>query len=182
MPTMQDIERQAQTLAKLRTAVAERTQALIDAQEQLKRDHLPGIKRALDKAAAAELTMRELLAESRALFVKPKTVVFHGVQVGYEKATGKIEFTDADAVVALIKKKLPEKAAILIKTTEAPVKKAMAQLTVAELKSIGATVSEDGDRIVVRFVDAALDKLITALLRDALGNAPTEAEPEAEEA
>jgi hypothetical protein len=41
-------------------------------------------------------------------------------------------------------------------------------LTVAELKSLGCTVEETGDRVVVRFADKEVDKLVNALLKNAV--------------
>jgi hypothetical protein len=92
-------------------------------------------------------------------------VVLHGVQVGFEKGKGTISFGDADQVVALIEKKLPDLADTLIAVKKAPIKKAVAQLSAAQLKAIGCSITGAEDRVVVRAVDSAVDKLVAALLK-----------------
>jgi hypothetical protein len=70
-------------------------------------------------------------------------------------------------VVARIKKHLPEQADVLIKLKETPVKDALAQLSAAELKKLGVTVSEAGDQVVVKPVDSEVDKMVDALMKEA---------------
>ncbi|MDP3612591.1 MAG: hypothetical protein Q8R98_12115, partial [Rubrivivax sp.] len=89
------------------------------------------------------------------------------IRVGFEKGKGAISFEDADQVVKLVKKKLPELLDQLVKTEEKPLKGGLKQLTVAQLKSVGCTVEETGDQVVVRAVDSDVDKLVKALLKGA---------------
>lgn len=163
--SMEAIESKAKVYAAARERLAESVNALNAAIAALQRDHLPGIKRQLGRAFEAENALQALVQANPHLFTKPRTVVLHGVKVGYEKGVGGIEFDDGDQVVALIRKKLPELADVLIVTKESPVKKALNQLTVQQLKAIGCTVREAGDRVVVRAVDSAVDKLVTAMLK-----------------
>ncbi len=181
MPTMNDIDRATRAYAEARELLTQRTAALRDGMEALKRNELPGIKRALEKATARQAELQALLESAPDLFVKPRTVVLHGVKVGFEKGKGKIEFDDAVRVCKLIKSKLPEKADVLIDTVEKPVKKALAQLTVAELKSLGCTVQADGDVVVIRPIDSELDKLVQALMRGALDDTVQAQQAEATE-
>jgi hypothetical protein len=167
--TLNQISKQAEVHAQARALLAERVTALTDAQAALRRDHLPGIKRALARAAETEAALRSLVEANPGFFVRPRTQVFAGIKVGYAKGKGALSFDDADAVVARIKKHLPEQADVLIRTKEAPVKEALAQLTAAELKKIGVTLTEAGDQTVVRPVDSDVDKMVDALLKAAMG-------------
>ena len=101
------------------------------------------------------------------LFVKPRTLVIAGVRIGIQKGKGQIVYGDADQVVKLIRKHFPEQADALIAVKETPVKKALANLSVAELKRIGVTVEETGDQVVIKPTDSEVDKLVAALLREA---------------
>jgi hypothetical protein len=92
--------------------------------------------------------------------------VLHGVRVGFAKGKGRIEYEDADKVVALIDKKLPELADELVRTERKPLKSALERLTVQQLRAIGCTVEEAGDRVVVRAEDTDIDRLVTALLAE----------------
>lgn len=167
MATMQHIEARTQAYAAARSKLAEAVQQLQDGIDNLRKNNLPRIKRNLEKAGELHAELRALIAESPELFAKPKTVVFHGIKVGFEKGKGAIEFEDPEAVVKLIEKKLPDQADVLIKTTSKPVKSALKQLTVQQLKAIGCTVEESGDLVVVRAIDSEVDKLVAALLKGA---------------
>lgn len=167
--TLDTISKQAEVHAQARTLLAERVTALTDAQAALRREHLPGIKRALNRAAETEAALRALVDANPECFKKPRTQVFSGIKVGYAKGKGALSFDDPDAVVSRIKKHLPDQADVLIRTKEAPVKEALAQLTAAELKKIGVTVSEAGDQTVVKPVDSEVDKMVDALLKAAAG-------------
>lgn len=171
MATLTDIENHARLYAahreKLSTVVADLNTAL----EALKRQRLPAIRRALDHAAQTEGELRELIAAAPHLFVKPRTVIFHGVKIGYAKGKGAIEWGDPEQVIRLIRRHLPDQAEALIVTRETPAKAALANLSVADLKRIGCAVTESGDEIVLRATDSALDKMVDALLKSAVGDA-----------
>ena len=167
MATMNEIEARVQSYAGARTKLADAVQQLHDAIENLRRNNLPRIKRNLEKASELHAEVAALIADSPALFIKPRSVVLHGIKVGFEKGKGLISFDDADQVVKLIEKKLPDMADVLVKTTSKPVKQALKQLTVQQLKAIGCTVEESGDQVLVRAVDSEVDKLVTALLKGA---------------
>ena len=166
---LETITKAAEVHSQARSLLSERVTALQAAQAALHREHLPAIKRALTKAAESEAKLRALVENHPECFVKPKTHVLAGIKVGYAKGKGALSFDDADAVVARIKKHLPEQADVLIRTKEAPVKEALAQLSAAELKKIGVTLSEAGDQTVVRPVDSEVDKMVDALLKAATG-------------
>ncbi len=176
MATIQEIEARTLAYSAARHKLAEAVAQLQDGIDNLRKSNLPRIKRNLERAGELHAELRAMLADSPDLFVKPRTVVFHGIKVGYEKGKGLITFDDSDAVVKLIGKKLPDQVDVLVKTTSKPVKAALKQLTVQQLKSIGCTVEETGDQVVVRAIDSEVDKLVAALLKGA------EEEAEAEEA
>jgi hypothetical protein len=72
-------------------------------------------------------------------------------------------------VVTLIEKSFPKaQADLLIKTTKKPIKKALEDLDVGALKRIGCRVVETGDEIVIKPADSEVDKIVTALLADAI--------------
>ena len=166
---LETISKNAEVHAQARNLLAERVTALTDAQAALRREHLPGIKRALARAAETEAALRALVEANPGCFIRPRTQVFAGIKVGYAKGKGALSFDDADSVVARIKKHLPEQADVLIRTKEAPVKEALAQLTVAELKKIGVTIEDAGDTVVIKPVDSEVDKMVDALLKAATG-------------
>ncbi len=56
---------------------------------------------------------------------------------------------------------------MLIATSERPAKEALANLTAAELKKLGISVTDGGDAVFIKPADSAVDKMVDALLKDA---------------
>ncbi len=165
--TLNQIESKARTYSDARDRLRELCAALEDGMKALRIEHLSGIRRALNRAAEAEAALHALVEQAPELFVKPKTVILHGVRVGYMKGKGKIEWESDEQVVKLIRKHFPELADVLIVTAEKPSKDGLAALTVADLKKLGATVDEAGDQVYIKPADSALDKMVDALLKSA---------------
>jgi arsenate reductase-like glutaredoxin family protein len=161
-----DIEAATRRYAEARARLAERVTELEDEVRALKRARLPAIRRALAEAQARRDELASLIQEAPQLFERPKTVIFHGIRVGWQKGRGSITWDDDERVCALIRKHFPAQAESLIKVIERPLKTALAQLSTADLKRIGVQVVETGDEIVIRPVDGDLDRLIERMLED----------------
>ena len=166
-PNLTDIDRRARAYADARESLTALVTELTGAIESMKRQALPDIKRAVARAAGHHDALKGLIEAAPELFVKPRTVTLHGIRVGYVKGKGGIAWDDADAVVAAIQRHLPEQAEALIRWTAKPLKEAINQLDVSELKKIGCRVVDTGDQIVIKPVDSEVDKLVDALLKDA---------------
>lgn len=166
--TLADLEVRAKALADSRAVVSEIVESLNEGIEALKRDCMKDLKRAVNAAAERHERLKAVIADNPQLFVKPRTVVMHGIKFGFTKGAGKLEFEDEARVVALIKKHFPDQADVLIATKETPVKTALSQLSVAELKRLGVTVEGTDDVVVIKPTDSAVDKLVTQLLKSAV--------------
>lgn len=164
---MERTEQLTQNYRQRYDVLADRVQDLEGEVEKLKRRRLPGIKSAVHAAAQARDELQAHIEQHPELFDRPRTVVIAGIRVGLMKGKGKIEFDAAEKVVRLIRKHLPDQADSLIRVTEAPVKKALGNLSTAELKRIGCTVEETADQVVIKPVDGDVDKLVNALLKEA---------------
>jgi len=168
VPSMTDIETRARKYAEARDTLRDLCAALNDGIAALQKEHLPGIRKAVQRASEAEATLKALIESAPELFQKPKTVTLHGVRLGYMKGKGGIVFDrDPDAVVAAIMKHLPEQAEALIRWTGKPLKEALNQLDVASLKKIGGRVVDTGEIVFIKAVDSAVDKMVEALLKGA---------------
>ena len=158
------IEAQAKTLADARTVLSERVSGLQEELEATKRRRLPGIKSAVASAIEAKSTLEAAIARAPGLFEDPRTIVVHGIRVGFMKGKGKIEWADEKSVIARIKQHFPDQAKVLIKIVEKVQKKALAGLSTADLKRLGCTVGEVGDVVYIKPVDDEVDKLVAKLL------------------
>jgi hypothetical protein len=166
MASLAEIEKLAKGLSDAREALKGRMAQLEDEIAAAKKRYLPGIRKAVEIAAGRHQKLFDALAENHELFVRPKTVIFHGIRVGYQKAKGEITWDDEDQVIRLIKKHFPDAVDNLVKTKETPIKPALALLTVTDLKKIGVTVTETSDQVFIKPTDSEIDKMINALLKD----------------
>ena len=168
MPTLNEIEARAKRYAEAREVLAVIVGELHASIEKLKRSSMSDIKRAVARVAEQHDKLKEMIGEAPTLFAKPRTLTLHGIRCGYAKGKGGITYDDADAVVAAIQKHLPEQEEALIRWTGKPLKEALNQLDVSDLKRIGCRVVGTGDQIVIKPVDSEVDKLLDALIKDAV--------------
>lgn len=168
MSLLKLVELKTKDFSDARAELANRVRALKDEIERAKRKHLLGIRNAVDKAAEAHAALHGVIKENADLFEKPRTQIFYGVKVGYRKGTGAITWTDEDNVVKLIRKHFEEQFEVLVKTTYKPVKDAIAQLSADDLKKLGVKVGSVDDEVFIKPTDTEIDKLVTALLKDAV--------------
>lgn len=175
MSTMQLIEAKAKSYAQARDKLAEIVTTLHDGMEALKRSHMADLKKAINRAAETSDALRALVEASPELFEKPKTAIFHGIRVGFQKGKGKISWDDAEEVVRLIHKHFPDELDDLITTTEKPAKEGLNELTAAQLKKLGITVDEGGNAVFIKPVDSAVDKMVKALLKGVMDEQEAEA-------
>jgi hypothetical protein len=166
-PTLEQIAKATRHFADTRRELA----ALVDATNRRMRliyeDNLAHIRKLLERANNSRTALEALITAAPELFVRPRTIVVHGVKIGLRKGKGGIEWGDEEQVLRFIKKLFPAQAAVLIRTTEQPVKNALAELPAADLKRLGVTVEETGDVPVIQFADTAADKLIKAFFKSA---------------
>lgn len=161
-----EIEKLTQEYSVARDALAAHVEELQSGITALKKQSLPKIRRQAERVAEKYIALHGAIEAAPDLFVKPKTVIFHGVKIGYVKGRGEITWEDTDQVLKLIKKHFPDQVDMLIKIEEKPIKAALAQLAVADLKRIGVTVTETNDQIVIKPTDSEIDRLVNALLKD----------------
>jgi hypothetical protein len=171
MTTLNDLERRAKALADTREAVSAIVGELNAGIDALKREHMKALKRAVAAAAEQHERLRAVIEENPQLFVKPRTVVLHGIKFGYVKGAGKLEYDDERRVIALIRKHFPDQVDVLVATRETPVKAALSQLAVADLKRLGVTVEGTDDVVVIKPTDSEVDKLVNQLLKSAVDEA-----------
>lgn len=173
--TMKEIEDLTKDFADKRAALAHEMETLEGAIARLKDSRRAAIRELVGDLATSHSRLELAVEDSPALFKRPKTHILHGIKVGFRKEPGKVSFENAGQVVKLIRKHLAELADTLIKTTETPVKSALAQLSGAELKKIGATITDSSDAVLIKPADSEIDKWIDALLADDEPAAPVKA-------
>lgn len=140
---------------------------LNDELEAVRRRRLTKIRRLVAESAQRHNELANGLETSRDLFTEQRTVMFHGIKIGFRKGTGRIEWEDDAGVIRLIRRHFPDQADLLIHTEERPNKKAIRELSGPDLRRIGCTVTETGDEAFIKPADSEVDKIVNALLREA---------------
>lgn len=138
-----DLERLRSKGQKVMAVVEKKQQAVLDEHKK----ELDQIAHELD-LARIELELR--VVYGRQFFLKPKTQVFHGIEVGYVKERDTLEVPPDNILIPRIKTLLKTKISVLIRTVESVVKEAFKQLTVDEKQKLGCRIIRGADKVVVR--------------------------------
>jgi hypothetical protein len=168
MTTLIEIEKSAKEFSDARKILRDRVEVLDEGIRALKKRYLPGIRSAVETAKEKQASLSASIADSKDLFIKPRTMTLFGIRFGIEKQKGKIEWEKGGVpgIVKLVKKLFPDSWETYIKVKEEPMKKTLATLPSADLKKLGIQVTETGDAVVIKPVDSEVDKLVDALLNE----------------
>ncbi len=168
MATLDQIDAKARKYADARDELAVSVQKLEDRIERLKRRSLSLIKKQVAAAAARRLDLKNAIDDSKDLFKRPRTIIMHGIKVGFAKGKGKIEYSkeDVERIVRLIEKYFPKQEPTLIQIKKTPIKKALQNLAASDLKKLGITVEDAGDYVVIKPVDSQVEQLVDKLLKE----------------
>jgi hypothetical protein len=167
MSDLGTIEAKAKEYADAREELGEAVRETDEEVQRVKRRRLPVIRRRVDRASNARAELEAAIRERPDLFKSPKTMTLFGIRLGYQKGKGKVVVEDAQRVVKLIRKHFPDRFEDLVKVEEKPVKSALNNLTTAELKKIGCTVTEAGEDVFIKPTDSEIDKFVDRLLEEA---------------
>jgi len=174
--TLGAIEEAAKQYSIQFAALKELTTELHNELNKIARLKIGRIKNAANGTAAAQAALLALIEAAPELFVKPQTLVIHGVKVGYKKpGKGSVEWDDDVQVIKRIRKHMTEEQAdVLIVTEEHPSADALRNLPAADLAKIGcrietpaktavaAVVTDDVEKLVVRLIDEQLKEAAQA--------------------
>ena len=160
------VEEKAERYANARQELSIRVHTLEANLIAIRKASVASIRAAAAIAKDARADLEAAIEANKAELEKPKTRTFHGIKVGFRKLVGSLTWKDGEKVVALIKKHFPEQTDILIRQVETPVKDALANLPVSDLKKIGVSVQDDTDEMVIKSADSSVEKLVEALLKE----------------
>ena len=163
--TLEGIAGLCKSYAAARERLADTTEAIRADQRQALRRRLRGLKARVAEVSVARDRLREAIEDNPELFERPRTRALEGIKVGYRKQPGRIE-CDEERVIARIRKLHPDREADLVRVRESLVRSALKNLDAKTLASIGVTVVQVDDQIVIAAADDDLDKLVDALLSD----------------
>ena len=102
-----DIDQAAKTLRAVRDTLGLRAGALNDDIEVAKRKAMRGLRASVAAVTEAQSGLLATITASPQLFTKPRSIVLHGIKLGFAKGKGRIEWEDDAQVVKLVRKHLP---------------------------------------------------------------------------
>lgn len=166
MATMDEIARIAKEFADARQVLRERSQALKDDLETIRRRRLLGIRNAVATSKECRARLIAAIEESKPLFKRPKTQIFHGIKCGVPTSRGTLEWDNSETVIKRLEKLFPDEAEMAIKIEKSLLKKPLGQLAADTLKRIGVRIIPAKEYICAQPTDDQVDKLVDALLKD----------------
>lgn len=172
--TLGKIETLAKAYADRRALLAEKLATVEALLNEVKRKHLKDLRRHVALTAECEADLRTAIDSAPDLFAKPKTRIFHGIKVGFRKGPGALDWEDDEDLVRKIEKYFPDDAETYLLIKKKPKTEALEDLDAATLKRLGVQVGDNDDQVVVKPVESDIERLVKALLKDALDEAETD--------
>jgi len=168
--SLADIEALAKTFSDAHQKLADAVVALDWEIEAIKRKHLPGLRKEVAKAAAAKLALHSAITDAPGLFVKPRTVIFHAVKLGYAKGKGKMEIPDPTATLMRLETMFPDEGqrGMYVHVEVSPNKETLAELPAKDLSRLGICIVDAEDKVVIKPACSEVEKIVAALLKDAV--------------
>lgn len=165
--TLSHIETECRLYALAREALASEVTTLNDEIEKLKRARLGRIKQLVARAGERHASLKAAIEEAPGLFVKPRTVQFHGIKAGYQKGKGGLAIADEDKTIEKIHDLYGDEATEYLHVTEKPDREALTKLPADALKKLGVHIVNATDEVLIKPTDSAVDKIVNALLKEA---------------
>lgn len=169
IPSLAQIEAATLKYAEERSALGKLVETLNDKMDRIKKDALPEIRKAVNRTAEKQSVLQALIEAAKDLFLKPRTQIFHGIKIGFNKGKGKVECGDIPQLVERVRKQCPKEFDTLFETHYKPIADNFGRLDAATLRKLGVNIIEADDQVVIKATDSGVDKIVAALLKEAEG-------------
>lgn len=117
-------------------------------------------------AGEAYQMLLTLVESSEELFSDKKSMSINNVKFGYRKKAGTINIDNETFTIDRLRELFPKDADKYLSTKISISKKALNNLTAAELKKVGVNVIQDSSEAFVKLTDDEVQKLIDALVKE----------------
>lgn len=145
---------------------------------EVKHKYMAALKRKVGQVARCEAELTQIIEASPELFAKPKTMILHGVKIGFTLSKGSVEFDDDDEqnVVRRIQAlcgctdefktddTFVGRESEFIRTKFAVNKVAVSRLSAEDLERIGCRIDGAGDVVCVKRVAGDVEKIIDKMI------------------
>ena len=175
--SLEALEKLCREYGTARAGLSEIAELIQEEQRAVIRQRGASLKARLKTLRLSYETLRAAIVASPDLFGSKKTLTLADVKIGWRKQPGRLDYADEAKVIAAIRRKMPAHEPLLIKTTEKLAAAGLKNLDAKELASIGVSIRQVGDKLVIGSAEGDLDKIVSAMI-DEVGK-ETEAEQEA---
>lgn len=132
---------------------------------QIKKKHLLAIKKYAESVQQDAVELTSALCENKECFESPKTFIFHGIKVGFQKQPGTITYDEA-VTIKLIKKHFKKVLKLYVETTEKIIKAALKKLPVTDLMKLGCEVTDSKDAVLIKATEGEIEKFVNQLISE----------------
>jgi len=162
------IERLCQDFSSAHAEMRMLVLAIQEELQQVKRRYLARLRASVGKTRERHANLRLAVESAPELFEKPKTRILHGIKIGFRKQKGGITWADADKVVRALHQQFGGQADAFLHIKQVPDKTALNKLDASTLRRLGVEIHADHDEVVVEPVDGDVDRVVNALIEDAV--------------
>ena len=166
---MESIDRGASLLSCLRASLEATVLRMRERQREAVREDMEALRVEAAEYSAARDELEAMVGDAARLFRKPKSRSMHGVKVGFRKKVGKLVLEDERLTIDGLRELLPKSQTdLLIRVAESVDKTALKDidLTPAQIKRLGISITRDTDEPFVTVAKGDLDKVVDALLAE----------------
>lgn len=149
--------------SKILRNIKEELDTEIDA---IKAKYSTAFAEASKNAGEAYQMLLTLVESSEELFSDKKSMSINNVKFGYRKKAGTINIDNETFTIDRLRELFPKDADKYLSTKISISKKALNNLTAAELKKVGVNVIQDSSEAFVKLTDDEVQKLIDALVKE----------------
>ena len=162
--TLEDISRLCRVYADARNRLAAVVDTVKEEQRRAVRARLRSIRSGTAVVAAAKANLEQALKDGKSLFERPRTRALEEVVVGWRKMPGRVEIPDEDRTIVKMEKN--PALAKLVQVKKIIDKAALRHLDARTLASVGVSLTDTTDVVVIKVAHGDVDKLVEALLDD----------------
>ncbi len=166
MKSLSEIEAQAKKYSEANNELAGVIEDMETEINRVKNDYLKKLQPLADTVSIEKSLLKVMIDESRLIFVKPKTYVFHGVKVGLQNSKGGIKVLDEAKTIELIKKNMPDIAENMVKTSESLIKESLKLLSEIDLLKINCQKTPSVETVLIKSNRDEVEKFIDAMIKE----------------
>lgn len=166
MKSLQEIEAQTKKFADANNVLASTIDEMETEINLIKKEYLKRLQPLADNVSIEKALLKEAIDESRLIFVKPKTYVFHGVKVGLQSSKGSIKIIDEEKTIELIEKNLPDMVENVIKNSKSVIKESLKLLSDNELVQINCKKIPASEMVLIKSNRDEVEKFIDAMIKE----------------